>query len=58
MRPTPGRMFFLYMRDCENEICVTAQEWKLEKIKHRKWRKQKIPSHQMNDSWGFNLFKI
>ena len=22
------------------------------------WRKQKIPSHQMNDSWGFNLFKI
>ena len=50
MRPTPGRMFFLYMRDCENEICVTAQEWKLEKIK--------IPSHQMNDSWGFNLFKI
>ena len=31
MRPTPGRMFFLYMRDCENEICVTAQEWKLEK---------------------------
>ena len=52
MRPTPGRMFFLYMRDCENEICVTAQEWKLEKIKHRKlekirhgkWRKQKSPA--------------
>ncbi len=42
MRPTPGRMFFY--------ICVTAQEWKLEKTK--------IPSHQMNDSWGFNLFKI
>lgn len=41
MRPTPGRMFFY--------ICVTAQEWKLEK---------KIPSHQMNDSWGFNFFKI
>lgn len=20
--------------------------------------KTKIPSHQMNDSWGFNLFKI
>lgn len=30
-------------------ICVTA-EWKLEKTK--------IPSYQMNDSWGFNLFKI
>lgn len=58
MRPTPGRMFFLYMRDCENEICVTAQEWKLEKIKHGKLEKTKIPSHQMNDSWGFNLFKI
>lgn len=29
-------------------ICVTA-EWK---------QKTKIPSHQMNDSWGFNLFKI
>lgn len=43
MRPTPGRMF-LYMRDCENEICVTAQEWKLEKIKYRKWRKQKSPA--------------
>ena len=44
MRPTPGRMFFLYMRDCENEICITAQEWKLEKIKHRKWRKQNTGS--------------
>lgn len=48
MRPS-GTHVFLYMRDCENEICVTA-EWKLEKTK--------IPSHQMNDSWGFNLFKI
>lgn len=37
MRPT-----LLYMRDCENGI--TAQEWKLEKIKHRKWRKQKSPA--------------
>lgn len=46
MRPTPGRMFFLYMRDCENEICVTAQEWKLEKTKHRKWRKQNTGSRE------------
>ena len=66
MRPTPGRMFFLYMRDCENEICVAAQELEAGENKTQEAgenktqevEKTKIPSHQMNDSWGFNLFKI
>lgn len=58
MRPTPGRMFFLYMRNCEYEICVTAPRMKAGENKTQEVEKTKIPSHQMNDSWGFNLFKI
>ena len=54
------------MRDCENEICVTAQELEAGENKTQEAgenktqevEKTKIPSHQMNDSWGFNLFKI
>lgn len=49
MRPTPGRMFFY--------ICVTAR-MEARENKTLEVEKTKIPSHQMNDSWGFNLFKI
>lgn len=32
---------------------MEARENKIQEVE-----KTKIPSHQMNDSWGFNLFKI
>ena len=59
MRPPPRTHVFLYM--------FSKGARKYQEISGRNRKKQeetgnirttKIPSHQMNDSWGFNLFKI
>lgn len=55
MRP-PGRMFFYI---CEMKYArMGYARMKVGENKTQEVEKTKIPSHQMNDSWGFNLFKI
>ena len=55
MRP-PGRMFFYI---CEMKYArMGYARMKVGENKIQEVEKTKIPSHQTNDSWGFNLFKI
>lgn len=54
MRP-PGRMFFYI---CEMKYArMGYARMKVGENKIQEVEKTKIPSHQMNDSWGLNLLK-